>query len=131
MEHTEQTKNIYQETKAYRFGQKAYKCIHTESIVKWLASLVKWLLIVIAAAIAFYCVYPKYYYCFDSNFLARLGLYTGDRNVLALRGNRITGKVEICRNGRWLPLTLTNNMQSNWWEKYDVFEKVAKTLTQP
>jgi len=50
----------------------------TRSILKWLADLVKWLLIITTAAIAFYLVCPKYYFS-DSGHI---------------RCNKMTGKVE-------------------------------------
>jgi hypothetical protein len=85
---------------------------HTEQIkkvigdnVQWLASLVKWLLVIIAAAIAFYCVYPKYYF---------------DRSGF-VRCNKITGKVEMLtkvntQQEKWRPLG--ENMQSDIFDQF-------------
>jgi hypothetical protein len=67
--------------------------------VQWLASLVKWLLVIIAAAIAFYCVYPKYYFPSEP-----LEYYSLNSQLSVVRCNRITGKVEIYENGKWTSL---------------------------
>lgn len=69
--------------------------------MQWFADLVKWLLIIIAAAIAFYCVYPKYYF-----------------PSLFVRCNKMTGKVEIYRNHKWEPLKSEDGFAK--WQKENV-----------
>jgi hypothetical protein len=55
-----------------------------ESLKTWLAGIIKWVLIIIIAAVAFYTVCPKYYF---------------DNRIT--RCNKVTGKVEIFREGNW------------------------------
>jgi len=53
-----------------------------------LLDIIKWSLIIIVGAVAFYLVYPKYYF----------GVNEAGRIVS--RGNKIEGKVEVIR-GSW------------------------------
>lgn len=53
-----------------------------------LLDVIKWGLIIVIAAIAFYIVYPKYYF--------------GDTGgKINSRGNKITGGVELLWDGKW------------------------------
>lgn len=56
-----------------------------ENLKTWLVDLIKWILIIIIAAVAFYIVCPKYY--FDHGGFVRC--------------NKVTGKVEFLRGGNW------------------------------
>jgi len=60
--------------------------------------VIKWGLILIIAGAVFYVVYPNYYF---SNYKA-----------LWIRGNKMTGKMEVCRgiNGKWQDLGEDKNV---------------------
>ena len=57
-----------------------------EQIVKRLMDILKWIILIIVAATAFYIVYPKYY--FHEVFAVQNG-------IAAIRGNKITGEIVI------------------------------------
>lgn len=68
-------------------------------MTKWLANLAQWVLLIIAIAIAFYIVYPKYDFCPVT--LHQPGVMGGrDKTIYICRCNKFTGQVEFVETRR-------------------------------